>query len=49
MKAVRGSAHVEWWRSRLERVRAEASLVVQWLGVRAPTARSPGFDPWSEN
>ena len=24
-------------------------LVVQWLGLRAFTAKDPGFDPWSGN
>ena len=25
------------------------SLVVQWLGLHAPNAGDPGFNPWSEN
>ena len=25
------------------------SLVAQWLGLRTPNARGPGFDPWSGN
>ena len=25
------------------------SLVIQWLRLRDPNARGPGFDPWSGN